>query len=93
MHSQYHYIRIALTPPSTYRDALTIRKTLQDALTQTFGVTSAGLHVDILWVAEDSSDDASKILAAIVAWSDAPSLRVVRESPFLPSLAVSDDPL
>ncbi|KAF5376733.1 hypothetical protein D9615_007892 [Tricholomella constricta] len=97
--TQYHYVRIAVAPV-TGRDALGLRKAVQDALTQTFGVTSAALYVDFLWVAEDGGqfvirvqkDDASKILAAIVA-SDAPKLSLVKESPFLPSLISVDEPL
>lgn len=49
----YHYIRFALAPPCS--DALMIRKHLQDALLQSFGLTSANTQVDILWVADDGS--------------------------------------
>ncbi|RDB17738.1 hypothetical protein Hypma_001052 [Hypsizygus marmoreus] len=51
--SEHHYIRFAVSPPTT--DALTLRKALQDALTQTFGITSAGLYTDILWSADDGA--------------------------------------
>ncbi|GLB44477.1 hypothetical protein LshimejAT787_1701040 [Lyophyllum shimeji] len=71
----YHYIRIAVGRINPQRDALSLRKTLQDAITQTFGITSSAVYVDVLWMAEDGGhcvlrvqkDDASKILAAIVA--------------------------
>ncbi|KAG6890130.1 hypothetical protein C0995_011423 [Termitomyces sp. Mi166 len=43
-------------PVNPDRDGLSLRKILQDALTQTFGVTSAGLYIDVLWMAEDSSE-------------------------------------
>jgi len=48
--SRYHYIRLAVSPPNP--DALSLRKTLQDSLTQTFGVTASSTYIDILWVAE-----------------------------------------
>jgi len=51
--SERHYIRLAVSPPNI--DALTFRKTLQDALTQTFGLTSAALPIDILWSADDGA--------------------------------------
>lgn len=45
----------------------------------------------------DSSDlwnsEASKVLAAVVAWSDPPRISVLKESPFLPSLLSTDTPL
>ncbi|KAF8064337.1 hypothetical protein FPV67DRAFT_1504574 [Lyophyllum atratum] len=99
--TDYHYIRIAIVPADHERDPLRIRKTLQDALTQTFGMTSSALYIDILHIVEDGGqciirvrkDDASKILAAIVTRSDAPKLSLVKESPFLPSLTMADDPL
>jgi type III secretory pathway component EscT len=48
--SEYHYIRLAISPSNN--DALTLRKTLQDALTQTFGVTASSTYIDIFWVAD-----------------------------------------
>ena len=51
--SERHYIRLAVSPPNP--DPLTFRKTLQDALTQTFGLTSASLPIDILWSADDGA--------------------------------------
>ncbi|KAG6899622.1 hypothetical protein C0993_008564 [Termitomyces sp. T159_Od127] len=56
--SPYHYIRIAISPA---RDALGLRKTLQDALTQTFGITSAGLYIDVLWLAADAGEAVIRI--------------------------------
>lgn len=95
----YHYIHIAIAPANPDRDALSLRKTLQEAITQTFGITSSALYVDVLWMAQDGGrsviriqkDDASKILAAIVTWSDVPRLSLVKESPFLPSLTSVDE--
>ena len=121
--SERHYIRLAVSPPNL--DQLTLRKILQDALTQTFGLTSAVLPIDILWSADDGAQfvvrvhqglvelppglgrniifwervliywnsDASKVLAAVVAWSDPPRISVLKESPFLPSLLSTDTPL
>ena len=51
--SDRHYIRLAVSPPDL--DPLTFRKTLQDALTQMFGLTSAALPIDILWSADDGA--------------------------------------
>lgn len=49
--SSYHYIRFSVTPASL--DGLTIRKTIQDALLQSFGLVSANIYMDVLWLAED----------------------------------------
>lgn len=54
-----HYIRLSITPPSS--DALTIRKAIQDALTQTFGVISSSTYLDILWIADDGSETAIRV--------------------------------
>jgi hypothetical protein len=48
--SEYHYIRLAVYPSNG--DALVLRKTLQDSLTQTFGITASATYIDILWVAD-----------------------------------------
>ena len=47
--SEYHYILFSVSPP---RDALSIRKALQDSLTQSFGATSSNTYVDLLWLEE-----------------------------------------
>ena len=52
--ASYHYLRFAVTPAC--QDALTIRKMLQDALLQSFGLTSANTYMDILSLAEDGTD-------------------------------------
>lgn len=52
--STYHYIRFSVAPACT--DALSIRKSIQDAFAQVFGLVSASTHVDILWVAHDGSE-------------------------------------
>ncbi|KAF8228729.1 hypothetical protein L208DRAFT_1290017 [Tricholoma matsutake] len=94
--SEHHYIRLAISPPNN--DTLVLRKTLQDSLTQTFGITSSSTYIDILWVADGGDQfvirvgngDAAKILAAIVVWSNSPRITILKESPFLPSLLSTD---
>lgn len=49
-HSEYHYICLSVSPPNI--DTLSLRKSLQDALTQTFGLTSSSIYIDILWIAD-----------------------------------------
>ncbi|KAH9852999.1 hypothetical protein C2E23DRAFT_729913 [Lenzites betulinus] len=88
----YRYIRFAVSPPCA--GALTLRKTIQDALGQSFGLVSSHTYVDILWTADDGSalvvrigeSDAPKLLAAVTASNAMPRLSVVKESPFLPTL-------
>ncbi len=57
--SSHHYIRFAANPPCT--DALTLRKTIQDALLQSFGLTSANTYVDVLWVADDGTEVVARL--------------------------------
>ncbi|KAL4254698.1 hypothetical protein ABKN59_004442 [Abortiporus biennis] len=91
-----HYIRFKFEPACS--DAFTVRKLLQDALLQTFGMTSANIYMDVLWFAEDGSEvvvrvnanDCVKIIAAAASSSTLPNLKVVKESPFLPSLLSVD---
>ncbi|KZT68022.1 hypothetical protein DAEQUDRAFT_672063 [Daedalea quercina L-15889] len=90
--SSYHYVRFSLAPACA--DALSIRKSIQDAFTQSFGLVSANTYVDILWVADDGSEvvvrlaesEATKLLASVAAFSGRPRLSLVKESSFLPSL-------
>jgi hypothetical protein len=49
----YHYLRLSVTPACP--DALTIRKAIQDAITQSFGIYST-TYADVLWVAEDGAE-------------------------------------
>ncbi|KAK7688772.1 hypothetical protein QCA50_008311 [Cerrena zonata] len=93
--SNYHYIKLAITPPC--KDAITLRKSIQGGLSQSFGLTSANIYVDILWVASEgaetvirvSSNEAPKVMAAVVTSTDSPNLSVIKDSPFLPSLCVT----
>jgi len=41
---------------AAFSDVLIVRKVLSDALTQQFGMTSAGIHLDILWLKDDGSE-------------------------------------
>ncbi|KAI6013914.1 hypothetical protein EDC04DRAFT_2756379 [Pisolithus marmoratus] len=62
--ANHHYLRLSLTLPVGTADSdvdvdvdvLTIRKTLQDTLDDSFGITSAGAYMDILTVTKWSTD-------------------------------------
>ncbi|EPS98907.1 hypothetical protein FOMPIDRAFT_1125433 [Fomitopsis schrenkii] len=90
--STYHYIRFSVAPACT--DALSIRKSIQDAFAHAFGLVSASTHVDVLWLADDGSEvvvrlaesEATKLLASVAAHTGRPRLSLVKESSFLPSL-------
>ncbi|KAI0693094.1 hypothetical protein C8T65DRAFT_70217 [Cerioporus squamosus] len=92
----YHYIRFSVSPACT--EVLTIRKSIQDALGQSFGLVSSHTYVDMLWMAEDGSEvvvrigpnEAPKLLAAVTAWTGSPRLALVKHSSFLPSLLSVD---
>ncbi|KAJ7868521.1 hypothetical protein B0H14DRAFT_3441145 [Mycena olivaceomarginata] len=100
--SQYLLLR---TFPSA--EELTLRQTLQENLSQAFGITASGTHLDVLWVDTtprekdagtgraliriDHGDDAARVLASIVASSSSPRLALIKASVFLPSLLVDDD--
>ncbi|TCD67748.1 hypothetical protein EIP91_011990 [Steccherinum ochraceum] len=94
--TSYHYIRFSVSPPTS--DALKIRKTVQDALMQSFGLVAANTYMDVLWLAEDGSEivlrvgesDASNVMVAVTTSTSSPRLSVTRESPFLPSLLASN---
>ncbi|KAI8990375.1 hypothetical protein BD414DRAFT_514167 [Trametes punicea] len=96
--STYRYIRFSVSPPSA--DALTLRKCMQDALAQSFGLVSSHTYVDILWLSDDGKslvvrigeNDAPKLLAAVTASTASTRLSLVKESSFLPAL-LSADPL
>ncbi|CEL54349.1 hypothetical protein RSOLAG1IB_06999 [Rhizoctonia solani AG-1 IB] len=94
--SPYHYILIRVSPPT---DSLTLRHGIQKALQQLFGLTRAGIPIDVLSEAIESvdrkeygrvvlrtaADDVEFVLAALAVWSD-PTMRVIKNSPFLPGL-------
>ncbi|KAJ6554368.1 hypothetical protein B0H19DRAFT_948872 [Mycena capillaripes] len=103
---RYQYLLLRTSPPV---EELALRQALQENLTQTFGLTASGTHIDVLWVdstgtekaAEtgralirvDHGDDATRVLASIVASSSSPRLALIKASGFLPSLLVDDKPL
>lgn len=61
--ANHHYLRLSITLPVRTADSepdedvdvLTIRKALQDALGDSFGITSAGTYIDILAVTKWST--------------------------------------
>jgi hypothetical protein len=57
--SEFHYIRLAVSPPNP--DHLSLRKTLQDSLTQTFGVTASSTYIDILWVSAEGEQFVARV--------------------------------
>ncbi|KAI0673144.1 hypothetical protein C8Q78DRAFT_970490 [Trametes maxima] len=95
--STHRYIRFAVSPPSA--DALTLRKTMQDALGQAFGIVSSHTYIDILWLSDGgdalvvriAENDAPKLLAAVTASNATPRLSLVKESAFLPALLGNAD--
>ncbi|OCH92559.1 hypothetical protein OBBRIDRAFT_726545 [Obba rivulosa] len=92
MEPSHHYIRFSISPPSA--DALSLRKALQDALAQAFGLVAANTYVDVLWLADDGAEavvrvarsDVPRILASVAAAAGSPRLALLKESAFLPSL-------
>ncbi|KAA1474112.1 hypothetical protein DENSPDRAFT_823808 [Dentipellis sp. KUC8613] len=92
----YHYIRFTLSPPCS--SPLLIRRAIQEALSQAFGITSSSTYVDILYVADNGNDavvrtspsDASRVMAALAVSTAEPHLSVLAESPFLPSLSTQN---
>lgn len=91
-----HFVRFSITPACV--DDLSARKTIQDALLQAFGLTSANLYIDLLWLAEDGTEavirvnqsEVRKVIAACTAFTGSPKLFLLKESPFLPALLSTD---
>ncbi|KIL59984.1 hypothetical protein M378DRAFT_84358 [Amanita muscaria Koide BX008] len=96
LRSPYRYIRLSVVPPTL--DILYLRKSFQDALSALFGVTSASIYLDILWLADDGSQfvlrvgeqDSPRILAATASMSESPRISLVKQSGFLPALLAQD---
>ncbi|KAJ6492814.1 hypothetical protein C8R47DRAFT_422648 [Mycena vitilis] len=99
------YLLLRTSPPV---EELALRQALQENITQAFGLTASGTHIDVLWVRSESKtnekdgralirvdygDDATRALASIVASSSAPRLALIKASGFLPSLLVDEEPL
>ncbi|KAI0000768.1 hypothetical protein BJV74DRAFT_949605 [Russula compacta] len=97
----HHYIRFSISPPlehsssSSSPDALQIRRALQDALAQSFGITLSHAYLDVLWVATSGAEcvvrassptDAASVMAAVAVANGSPRLSALKESPFLPSV-------
>ncbi|KAH9920837.1 uncharacterized protein BXZ73DRAFT_52011 [Epithele typhae] len=88
----HNYVRLAVAPPCN--DAITLRRTIQTALGQSFGLVSSHTYVDVLWIAEEGTEavvrispsETEKLLAAVAAASALPRLSLVKQSTFLPSL-------
>ena len=51
--TDHHYLRFSIEPACA--EPLTVRKAFQDALLQTFGLTSANTYIDVLWLAENGT--------------------------------------
>jgi len=49
--SDAHYMLLSVAPPT--QEANAIRKTIADALAQSFGLASGSAYMDILWVDPD----------------------------------------
>lgn len=64
-----HFVRLSITPACV--DDLSARKTIQDALLQAFGLTSANLYIDLLWLAEDGTEAVIRVNQRCVALSRA----------------------
>ena len=84
--SDYHYIRFSVSPACI--DILAIRKSMQDALGQSFGLVSSHTYVDVLWLAEDGSEVVVRIgpryaFFADGAFQEADHLIALSEAPKL----------
>lgn len=94
----HHYIRFSIAPPSS--DALHVRRALQEALVQSFGVARSHTYLDVLWVSDSGTEcvvrtngptDAASVMAAAAVFQGQPRLSTVRESPFLPAISGGSD--
>ncbi|KAG8704277.1 hypothetical protein FRC08_002330 [Ceratobasidium sp. 394] len=93
--SPHHYIFLQVSP---HTEHLALRYAIQKALQQTFGITRAGLGMDILSeqgekvdgedkdlvVLRVASEDANFVLSALPTWNN-PTMRVIHSTPFLPN--------
>ena len=55
----HHYIRLSMQPRCT--EVLLMRKSIQDALTDMFGVTFASTYIDVLFVNELGSETVVRV--------------------------------
>ncbi|KAH8831204.1 hypothetical protein DL96DRAFT_1586842 [Flagelloscypha sp. PMI_526] len=92
LQSSYHYILFQISPKPT--DELALRKSIQDALSESFGQTGASAYVDILWLNEQGDksivrtrpEDAPKIMSAAATSATSPRLSTLKDSSILTSL-------
>jgi hypothetical protein len=61
--SEYRYLQLSVSPPCS--DPLTLRKSLQDSLLPSFGITSS-IYLDILWIAETGLEAVIRVKEACV---------------------------
>ena len=57
----YRYIRFSVNPAIS--ESLSLRKLLENAMLQSFGVSRAGTYMDVLWISTDGC-------AAVIRVSD-----------------------
>jgi hypothetical protein len=74
--NNYRYIRFSVKPSVT--DALTLRKLLETAMLQSFGVSRAATYMDVLWISEEGHDAVIRIADAWAANSVFPRADVFR---------------
>ncbi|KAJ8073022.1 hypothetical protein PM082_019890 [Marasmius tenuissimus] len=93
--SNYHYVLFSLKPPIQPNSELKIRQTIQDALNESFGVALGSIYVDVLSVNDNGTEaviradvsDVKSIMASVAAYSSQSfSMRVVKDTSFLPAL-------
>ena len=58
----YRYVRLSINPPIS--DGLAIRKLLEAAMLQSFGVTRAATYIDVLWISEGGRETVIRIADA-----------------------------
>ncbi|KAF8586409.1 hypothetical protein K439DRAFT_1340903 [Ramaria rubella] len=88
----YRYIRFSIEPG--IQEPLFLRKTLENAMLQSFGVSRAATYMDVLWISTDgraavvriSESDAEALLAAVVVLDKPVRLSVTKHSSFLPTI-------
>ncbi|KAF8503169.1 hypothetical protein JB92DRAFT_2794258 [Gautieria morchelliformis] len=88
----YRYIRLSIEPAVT--EPLALRKLLENAMSQSFGVSRAATYMDVLWISADghaavirvSDSDAEAVLASVVVLEKPIRLSVTKHSAFLPML-------
>ena len=62
-----HYIRFSIVPAT--KEELTLRKTVADALTQSFGVTSSSTPLDLLWLSDEGTQCVFRVQKELAVFS------------------------